>query len=194
MGGKSKMNKLKSSSKGEMNINVLTIMSLFFLVVSCTSFSFSGLNLYESKSEKRKILKQTKYFSERIPLVIDEIEAIKERLALKEQAEQQAEQLAAQKEKAEKERLAALNENKISYRRKYFLEHGMTPEQAQARASKRASKGGNLRAAREDRIKSLQEEIISLAAWDPPNDLGERTRILMISKRQKELQMLLKQR
>jgi len=148
MGGKSKMNKLKSSSKGEMNINVLTIMSLFFLVVSCTSFSFSGLNLYESKSEKRKILKQTKYFSERIPLVIDEIEAIKERLALKEQAEQQAEQLAAQKEKAEKERLAALNENKISYRRKYFLEHGMTPEQAQARASKRASKGGNLRAAR----------------------------------------------
>jgi hypothetical protein len=184
------VNKLKSSSKGEMNINVLTIMSLFFLVISCTLFSFSGLNLYESKSEKRKILKQTKYFSERIPLAIDEIEAIKERLALKEQKEQQAEQLAAQKEKVEKERLAALNENKISYRRKYFLEHGMTPEQAQARTSKR----GNQRTAREDRIKSLQNDIISLVAWDPPNDLGERTRILMISEKQKELQMLLKQR
>ena len=188
------MNKLKSSSKGEVNINVLTIMSLFFLVISCTLFSLSGLNLYESKSEKRKILKQTKYFSERIPLAIDEVEAIKERLALKEQVEQQAEQLAAQKEKVEKERLAALNKNNISYRRKFFLEHGMTPEQAQARASKRASKRGNLRANREDRIKSLQKEIISLAAWDPPNDLGERTRILMISEKQTELQMLLKQR
>ena len=188
------MNKLKSSSKGEMNINILTIMSLFFLVISCTLFSFSGLNLYESKSENRKILKQTKYFSEQIPLVIDEVEAIKERLALKEQAKQEAEQLAAQKEKVEKERLAALNKNKIGYRRKFFLEHGMTPEQAQARASKRASQRGNLRNAREDRIKSLQSDIISLAAWDPPNDLGERTRILMIAEKQKELQKLLRQR
>ena len=66
----------------------------------------------------------------------------------------------------------------------------MTPEQAQARTSKR----GNQRTAREDRIKSLQNDIISLVAWDPPNDLGERTRILMISEKQKELQMLLKQR
>jgi hypothetical protein len=135
-------------------------MSLFFLVISCTLFSFSGLNLYESKSEKRKILKQTKYFSERIPLAIDEIEAIKERLALK---EQKAEQLAAQKEKVEKEILAALNKNKISYRRKFFLEHGMTPEQAQARASKR----------RNHRTESFE-------TWEANLTAEQKRRILMI--------------
>ena len=136
MGGKSKMNELKSSSKGEMKINVLTIMSLFFLVISCTLFSFSALNLYESKSEKRQILEQTKNLSEKIPSVKDEIEALKERLTLKEQKAQK-EQLALQKEIEQKERQAELNQNGASARRKYFLEHGITPEQAQLRASRR---------------------------------------------------------
>jgi hypothetical protein len=189
MGGKSKMNELKSSSEGGMNINILTILSSFILVISCTLFSFSGLNLHESKSEKRQILDQIKNYSNKIPLVKDEIEALEERITLKEQKAQK-EQQALQKEVEQKELQAALNKNAMSARRKYFLKHGMTPEQAQARASNRA----NLRTAREDRIKLLQQEIISLAAWDPPNDLGERTRILMISQRRKELQILLKQR
>jgi len=153
MGGKSKMNELKSSSKGEMNINVLTITSLFFLVISCTLFSFSGLNLHESKSEKRQILEQTKNLTEKIPLVKDEIEALKERLTLKEQKAQK-EQLALQKEIEQKEQQAALNQNSASARRKYFLRHGITPEQAQLRASRRREIEAN-----------RKKEAIELVKW-----------------------------